>query len=108
MEANTMKAAARRFLKKRVWIGLALLIVIVGFAVYTRNVMIPEPISDIFKILEDQGYSVNVGFSGAFGPGNVVQVLLYWEGQLATDVPGDDTIKDAGSLPYVVTTVQSG
>jgi len=69
-----VKAAARRFLKKRVWIGLALLIVVVGFAVYTRNVMIPEPISDVFKILEDQGYSANVGFSGAFSPGNVVQI----------------------------------
>jgi hypothetical protein len=25
-------------------------------------------------------------------PGSVVQVLLYWEGQMATGVPGDDTI----------------
>ena len=30
-------------------------------------------------------------------PGNVVQVLLYWEGQMATNVPGDDTIDVDGN-----------
>lgn len=74
MQVSTEKATARRSLKKRVWIGLALLIVVVGFATYTRTVMIPEPIEDIFEILEDQGYSSNAGFSGAFAPGNVVQI----------------------------------
>jgi hypothetical protein len=75
METSTGKTTARRFLKKITWIGLALLIVIAGFAVYTRTLMVPEPIQDIFGILESQGYTSNTGFSGAFNPGTVVQTI---------------------------------
>jgi len=75
MEASTEKATARRSLKKHIRIGLALLIVVAGFVLYTRTIMKPEPIQDIFNILEEQGYSSNAGFSGAFDPGNVVQII---------------------------------
>jgi len=74
MEDRMQQETARKFLNKSVWIGLALLMVVVGFIVYARVYMKPTPIPDIFKILQDQGYSANIGFSGVFGPGNVVQI----------------------------------
>jgi hypothetical protein len=50
-----------------------LTLVAVGFWGYTRFVVHDIPVT-VFKILEDQGYTPNTGFSGAFSPGNVVQI----------------------------------
>ncbi len=75
METSSEKSTTRKFANKYVWIGLGLLILVVGFAVYTRIIMPPTPIPDILEILEDQGYSANLGFSGVFRPGNVVQII---------------------------------
>ena len=74
MEDRTGLGSANAYLKKSAWIGVSLLLVIVCFGIYTRWHLRQQRIPDIFDILRDQGYTANVGFSGVFRPGNVVQI----------------------------------
>jgi len=73
MRDGTRKAARRRPWNYVAWIGGGLIALGLVFAVYAWVYMKPTPIPDIFGILRDQGYTANVGFSGVFAPGNVVQ-----------------------------------
>ncbi|MEN8165970.1 MAG: DUF4384 domain-containing protein [Pseudomonadota bacterium] len=73
MRNKARQGAARKLLNKSTWIGLGLLIMVVGFLIYTR-IFLPQTTNPLFNILKEQGYSPNVGFSGAFSPGNLVQI----------------------------------
>jgi hypothetical protein len=54
------------------WWGVVLLVLIVGYFIYTHRFMSPQ--ADVFRLLESKGYTPNPGFSGLFRPGNVIQV----------------------------------
>jgi hypothetical protein len=54
-----------------VGIGIAL---VISFQLYTRVLMRPDTVGDIFSLVESQGYTPCVGFSGTFEPGNIIQV----------------------------------
>jgi hypothetical protein len=74
-----MSAARRGAKRKSIWRPLALaagagVILIAGFQLYTRVLMKPDAVGDIFSLIERQGYTPSVGFSGTFEPGNIIQV----------------------------------
>jgi hypothetical protein len=54
------------------WWGAALLVLIVGYLIYSHRLMSTQ--ANVFRLLESKGYTPNPGFSGLFRPGNVIQV----------------------------------
>jgi len=65
------KAASRR---NWAGIGFAILVLVAGYGVYVRYWLPKDGLTDIFGSLGEHGYTPNIGFSGTFRPGNVVQV----------------------------------
>jgi hypothetical protein len=58
----------------RVIVGIAILALPVGLFLYFRHSAHDKGINDFFALLEQYGYTPNVGFSGVFRPGNIIQV----------------------------------
>lgn len=60
-----------------------------GFQTYTHLALKPDPVEDIFSLIERQGYTPSVGFAGTFEPGNIIQVAqrAVDGAQLALDPP---------------------
>jgi hypothetical protein len=61
---------------KRIWIVLGILGLMAAYGLYvTFFVKQERGIGDIFLILNEQGYTANVGLSGIYRPGNVIQLM---------------------------------
>lgn len=73
MENNTQQGTSRNYLKISFFFALGLLLVFAGFWGY-MFISKSEKSATLSSILKKQGYTPNVGFSGVFSPGNVVQV----------------------------------
>lgn len=58
----------------QLWASIVLAVLPVAYFAYRWNAMRQEGLKDFFSELDRRGYSPNVGFSGAFRPGNVIQV----------------------------------
>lgn len=58
----------------RLWIGIVLLAVPIAYFTYRKYVIQRTGLEDFFVLLDQRGYTPNVGFSGVFRPGNVIQV----------------------------------
>jgi hypothetical protein len=69
-----MKKTQQKTVRLWVWGSVGLLIAMAGFVLYSRLILPPAPIDDLFSILKEQGYQANRGFSGVFAPGNIVQL----------------------------------
>lgn len=64
-----------RWLKKPAILVMTLLVVLViGFFVYTRMFINGDQLQGVCEILENQGYSCNASLSGTYRPGDVVQI----------------------------------
>ncbi len=69
------KAPARH---RRRLLGLAagLLLVVAAYGIYVKIAIRPEEgLSDVFRLLEEQGYTPNVGLSDLYQPGTVIQTM---------------------------------
>jgi hypothetical protein len=64
----------RRF-RGTLWVGIVLLAVPVAYFVYDKYTIQKRGLEDFFVLLDQRGYTPNIGFSGAFRPGNVIQVM---------------------------------
>jgi hypothetical protein len=61
------------FVKSRTaWSSLAFLVLIAAYFTYTHTYLSRQ--EDVFRLLENKGYTPNAGFSGLFRPGNLIQV----------------------------------
>src|SRR5262245_1716796 len=63
----------------------ALLLLFVGFQLLVRVLMKPDPVGDIFSLLQNQGYTPSFGFAGTFEAGNIIQIMQ--RGATNIDVP---------------------
>lgn len=65
----------RRFRSRvRLWASVVLLAIPVIYFVYRKNTIQNKGLEDFFVLLDQRGYTPNVGFSGVFRPGNIIQV----------------------------------
>ena len=72
--AQVQGKAPRR--AKLIWIVLGMLALVVAYGVYVQFfVKQDQGLSDIFRILKEHGYAANVGLSGIYRPGNVIQTM---------------------------------
>ena len=55
------------------WVSLVLLAIPVTYFVYRKYAIQNEGLEDFFVLLSQRGYTPNVGFSGVFRPGNIIQ-----------------------------------
>lgn len=61
---------------KLIWIVLGIIVLMLAYGLYVAFfVKEDRGLRDIFRILNEQGYTANVGLSGIFRPGNVIQVM---------------------------------
>lgn len=58
----------------RLWIGIVLVAVPVAYFLYRRYTIQHKGMDDFFSSIDQRGYAPNIGFSGIFRPGNVIQV----------------------------------
>lgn len=58
----------------RLWIGIVLVAVPITYFFYRRYEIQRKGIQDFFVLLDQRGYTPNIGFSGVFRPGNVIQI----------------------------------
>ena len=71
---NHAKEPRRR--RARLWIVLGLLAALATYVAYVQLVVVErkdEGMRDVFLLLQEQGYVANVGLSGIFQPGSVIQ-----------------------------------
>ncbi|MCP4662055.1 MAG: hypothetical protein GY856_42170, partial [bacterium] len=72
--AKTPAPARRR--RRLLGIALGLLLVVVAYGIYVKIAVRPEEgLSDVFRLLEEQGYTPNVGLSDLYQPGTVIQTI---------------------------------
>ena len=63
---------ARRYI---FWtLGIAALF-LVAYGIFFVNITPQKPLTSFFSILTDQGYEPNIGFSGNYAPGNIIQIM---------------------------------
>jgi hypothetical protein len=69
------KARARNsFRKPTIWVGVAIVAFATVSFLYVRHSLSKKGLTDVFSLLDERGYTPNIGFSGVFRPGNVIQV----------------------------------
>jgi len=56
------------------WLSIVMLAIPVTYFVYRKYAIQNEGLEDFFVLLNQRGYSPNVGFSGVFRPGNIIQI----------------------------------
>jgi len=56
------------------WMGIVLVAIPITYFAYRRYEIHRTGMEDFFVLLDQRGYTPNVGFSGVFRPGNVIQV----------------------------------
>src|SRR5215472_3273475 len=56
------------------WMGIVLVAIPITYFAYRQYVIQRAGMEDFFVLLDQRGYTPNVGFSGVFRPGNVIQV----------------------------------
>jgi hypothetical protein len=73
---TTPPARKERRFRSRVtlWTSVVLLAIPVIYFVYRKNTIQNKGFEDFFVLLDQRGYTPNVGFSGVFRPGNIIQV----------------------------------
>jgi hypothetical protein len=60
--------------RRLLWVlGVAALLVI-GYGLLRSNIAQKQPADDLFALLQQQGYEANIGFSGTYAPGNIIQI----------------------------------
>lgn len=57
-----------------IWLLAIAAVFLIGFLIFYLTARSIQPLDNFFKVLEEQGYRPNPGFSGNFAPGNVVQL----------------------------------
>lgn len=55
-------------------LGVAVLFLL-AYGFFYVGITSQKPLDSFFSILEEQGYKPNIGFSGNYAPGNIIQVL---------------------------------
>jgi len=73
----TTAAASKRWRFPRptkLWVSIVLLALPVAYFVYRKYTIQNKGLEDFFALLDQRGYTPNIGFSGVFRPGNVIQV----------------------------------
>jgi hypothetical protein len=73
-EANKKREKGRLRSLAKFWISTLLVVVLIGYFAYRKWAMQRHGLEDFFVLLDQRGYTPNVGFSGVFRPGNVIQV----------------------------------
>ena len=73
---TTPPARKERRVRSRVmlWASVVLLAIPVIYFVYRKDTIRNKGLEDFFVLLDQRGYTPNVGFSGVFRPGNIIQV----------------------------------
>jgi hypothetical protein len=72
---TTAASKRRRFRSPAtLWTGILLLALPVAYFGYHKYEIRNQGLDDFFVLLNQRGYTPNVGFSGVFRPGNVIQV----------------------------------
>ena len=56
------------------WVGIVVFAIPVTYFVYRKYTIQNQGLQDFFVLLNQRGYTPNVGFSGVFRPGNVIQI----------------------------------
>ncbi len=74
-EGDPLPGESRKPLRRRLlWtLGVAALFVI-GYGLLRSNIAQKQPTDDLFALLQQQGYEANIGFSGTYAPGNIIQI----------------------------------
>jgi len=73
-KGSRKKPRENRRANQLLWSGAFLFAVILGYVAYIYFGVKPEPLRDVFQLLEGQGYTQNISLSGHFRPGNIVQI----------------------------------
>ena len=72
---NPSPARRNKTTRYVLWLlGLASLFLIV-YGIFFFRITSQKPLANFFSILEEQGYTPNVGFSGNYIPGNIIQIM---------------------------------
>jgi len=58
----------------QIWVGILLVVLPVAYYAYQRYTIRHEDLKDFFALLDQRGYTPNIGLSGVFRPGNIIQV----------------------------------
>lgn len=61
--------------KKVLWLSAPFFVVIVLYSIYLWYIHNRNAVDGIFNILSRQGYIANIGFSGIYQPGNIIQTV---------------------------------
>jgi hypothetical protein len=64
----------RSFGQRWLWAGISGFVLVAGFLIYVYYWFPQDGLVDIFGVLKQTGYTPNIGFSGLFRPGNIIQV----------------------------------
>lgn len=75
-----------------VWILGVVVLFLIVYGVFFFRISSQKPLTNFFSILETQGYKPNIGFSGNYAPGNIIQEME----------KGDDGKEGPISPPLVV------
>lgn len=72
---TTAAGKERRFLRPAtLWVSVLLVVLPVAYFVYSKYKIQHIGLDDFFALLGQQGYAPNIGFSGVFRPGNIIQI----------------------------------
>jgi hypothetical protein len=74
MRAASASKKGKSRVPARLWIGMVLVALLVAYFLYCKYTIQHKGIEDFYVSLEKRGYTANIGFSGVFRPGNVIQV----------------------------------
>jgi hypothetical protein len=62
------------FTSRRTWVSVTVILLIVGYLAYMRYWLPKQASTDVFSLLQNNGYTPNPAFSGLLRPGNIIQV----------------------------------
>ena len=71
---TTATSKKRRFRSAQLWAGIVLLVIPVAYFAYRWYAFRDQGFKDFFALLDQRGYTPNIGLSGVFRPGNVIQI----------------------------------